>query len=383
MKLKLRHVLMAGTAALAFSGQAYADGHTKVWQSKSKASVAISGQIQRAFFYVDDGSSERVRHGEHGQSESGIDIKGSSSVNKDVKASFHIDMDVDTQQQNPDGTVSGGFPGEASGDINTPKVYAALAHSSLGKVSIGRNSAAADGVAHTQLHGAYGWSAALMLANIGDIQLRSDVDQSLSGNNIDTRFSTALSDPGGRSPMIRYDTPRVGGFALALSHEDAGHVSVGANYGGSVGPFKVSVKTGYHNGDGDADNAAAVGSSIMHSSGLGGGFNYSLVMDGVQDTTVDQFTAQSDQDIHQWYANVFYKAKFSEMGATTLIGEWQQSRDFGASGAEGNAFGIGVGQNLSAAAVDLYMKYIHVDVSEPGVSYEDIQAVESGIRMKF
>ena len=383
MKLKLRHVLMAGTAALAFSGQAYADGHTKVIQSKSKASVAISGQIQRAFFYVDDGSSERVRHGEHGQSESGIDIKGSSAVNKDVKASFHIDMDVDTQQQNPDGTVNGGFGGEASGDINTPKVYAALAHSSMGKVAIGRNSAAADGVAHTQLHGAYGFSAALMLANIGDIQLRNTTDQSLSGNNIDTRFSTALSDPGGRSPMIRYDTPRVGGFAAAISHEDAGHVSFGANYGGSVGPFKVSVKTGYHNGDGDADNVAAVGSSIMHSSGLGGGFNYSLVMDGVQDTTANQDTAMSDQDIHQWYAHVFYKSKFSEMGATTLLGEWQQSRDFGASGAEGNSFGVGIGQNIDAAAVSLYMKYIHVDVDETGQSYEDVQAVESGIRMKF
>ena len=39
MKLKLRHVLMASAAAVAFSGQAHADGHA-TWASKSKASVA-------------------------------------------------------------------------------------------------------------------------------------------------------------------------------------------------------------------------------------------------------------------------------------------------------------------------------------------------------
>jgi len=374
---------MAGTAVLAFSGQAYADGHAKVISNPSKATVSITGQIQRAFFYVDDGASERIRHGEHGHSESGIDIKGSSTVNKDVKASFHIDMDVDTQQQNPDGTVNGGFGGEASGDINTPKVYAKLTHSSLGAVSIGRNSAAADGVAHTSAHGAFGWSAGLMLSNIADIQLRNDSDQSLSGNNIDTRFSTALSDPGGRSPMIRYDTPRVAGFAAALSHEDAGHMSFGANYGGSIGPVKVTVKAGYHNGDGDADNVAAVGTGFKHSSGLGGGFNYTYTMDGVQDTTANQVTALSDQDVHQWYANVFYQSKFSEMGSTTLIGEWQQSRDFGANDTQGNAVGVGLSQNVDSAALSFYVKYIHVEVDEAAQSYEDIQAVESGIRMKF
>ena len=381
--MKLRHVLMAGTAVLAFSGQAYADGHAKVISNPSKAAVKITGQIQRAFAYIDDGSSERIRHMEHGQSESGIDIKGSSTVNKDVKASFHIDMDVDTQQQNSDGTTSGGFGGEVSGDINTPKVYAKLTHSSLGAVSIGRNSAGADGVAHTQGHGAFGFGGALMLTNIGDIQLRNSVDGSLSGNNLDTRMSTVNFDPGGRSPMIRYDTPRVAGFAAAVSHEDAGHVSVGANYGGSVGPFKVTVKAGYHNGDGDADNVAAVGSAIKHSSGLGGGFNYAMVMDGVENTAVNASTANADIDEHGWYANVFYQSKFSEMGSTTLVGEWQQTRDFGASGAEGNAYGVGVSQNVDSAALSFYVKYIHVDVEETGQDYEDIQAVESGIRMKF
>ena len=80
LSMKLRHVLMAGTAVLAFSGQAYADGHAKVISNPSKAAVTITGQIQRAFAYIDDGSSERVRHMEHGQSESGIDIKGTSCL---------------------------------------------------------------------------------------------------------------------------------------------------------------------------------------------------------------------------------------------------------------------------------------------------------------
>ena len=380
MKLKLRHILMASAAAVAFSGQAHADGHAS-WASKSKAKVAISGQIQRAVYFVNDGSSQRLRHSEQGQSESGVDFKGSTPVNKDVTASFHIDMDVDTQQQNSDGSVSGGFGGEASGDINTPKVYMALAHKSLGKVSIGRNSAASDGVAHTSLHGAYGFSAALMLTNIGDITLRNTSDGS-TAVALDTRMSTVISDPGGRSPMIRYDTPRVGGVAAAISHEDAGHIGTGVNYGGTVGGMKMAIKAAYHNGDGDANDGLAAAIAIMHGSGLTGGFNYVYTMDGVQNTAVDASTAQGDQDINEWYAHVGYKAKFSEMGSTYIGTEWQQSRDVVAA-VKGNSFGIGFSQDVDAAALSFYAKYIHAHVTEPGEDYDSIQAVESGIRLKF
>ena len=154
--MKLRHVLMAGTAALAFSGQAYADGHAKVVSNPSKAAISITGQIQRQVTYIDDGTSERFRHSEQSQSESGIDIKGTSAINKDSSAFFHIDLDVDTQKQAPDGSVSGGFVGEASGDVNSPQVYVGIKHKSLGSVKIGNTSAAADGIMHTQLHGAAG-----------------------------------------------------------------------------------------------------------------------------------------------------------------------------------------------------------------------------------
>ena len=375
--MKLRHVLMAGTAVLAFSGQAYADGHAKVIQSKSKAVVAISGQIQRTAAFIDDGSSQRVRHMEHGQSESGIDIKGSTAVNSNLKASFHIDMDVDTQQQNSDGTVQGGFAGEVSGDINTPKVNMSLAHKSLGTMTIGRTGAAADGVAHNSVHGAFGFSQGLLLNNIVDTGLRDSDDGTQSGNTVGDVMSGALGDPGGRSPMIRYDTPRVGGFAAAVSHEYAGHASFGATYGGSVGPLKVSIKTGYHNGDGDANNVLGVSGAIKHSSGLGGGYAYTFSMDGVESTVT------ADQDVHQQAAQVFYQAKFNEMGSTTFMGEWQQARDLSITGSEGNAFSVGLSQNVDSAAISFYAKYIHVDVKAPGENFDDVQAVDTGIRMKF
>jgi hypothetical protein len=380
MKLKLRHALMAGAAVVAFSGQAHADGHA-VWASSSKAKVSISGQIARAVAFVDDGDSQRVRHSEQGQTESGIDIKGSSPVNKDITASFHIDMDVDTQQQNSDGTVSGGFGGEASGDINTPKVWAALAHKRLGKVAIGRNSAASDGVAHNSLHGAYGFAAGLMTANLSDIGLRNTSDGTQSGVVVDGRISCCNGDPGGRSPMVRYDTPRIAGFAGAISHEDAGHVGFGANYGGSVGDMKVSLKAAWHHGDKDANDGMALSAALMHSSGLTGGFNYSYTMDGVQALTNAQTTPDPDQ--HHWYAHVGYKAKFNELGNTYIGGEWQQDRDFTVSGAEGNSIGVGFSQDIDSAAVSFYAKYLHLNVEEPNQSYEDIQAVDTGIRMKF
>jgi hypothetical protein len=256
-----------------------------------------------------------------------------------------------------------------------------LKHNALGTVSIGRTSAASDGVAHTSLHGAYGFSAALMLTNLGDISLRNSADGTLA-TNIDTRMSTVIADPGGRSPMIRYDTPRVNGFAAAVSHEDAGHIGTGVNYGGSAGDLKLAIKAAYHNGDGDANDGLAGAFAAMHSSGLTAGFNYVFTMDGVGDTTVDAGTASTDSDSHEWFAHAGYKAKFSDMGSTYLGVEFQESRDL-VSGSEGHAFGIGFSQNVDSAALSFYGKFLHVNVVEPGQNYDNIHAVESGVRLLF
>jgi hypothetical protein len=167
----------------------------------------------------------------------------------------------------------------------------------------------------------------------------------------------------------------------ASSHEDAGHVGFGANYGGSVGDMKVSLKAAWHHGDKDANDGMALSAALMHSSGLTGGFNYSYTMDGVQALTNAQTTPDPDQ--HHWYAHVGYKAKFNELGNTYIGGEWQQDRDFTVSGAEGNSIGVGFSQDIDSAAVSFYAKYLHLNVEEPNQSYEDIQAVDTGIRMKF
>jgi hypothetical protein len=202
---------------------------------------------------------------------------------------------------------------------------------------------------------------------------------------------------GAAQPAIRYDSPTWGGFsfkasygnnaltgpALGLIAEDFDFADVAVFYANDWGNWKVSaayaftwIETGVITGD--EVHLHQAGGSIMHvPSGIG------LYAMGQLEQADDNFVGPFFQDeTDAWYVKPFVKRTFLPIGATVFYGEWGQYNDqFGGlagvdlcgfgpgigpdcfiTGSEVERWGLGVVQEIDAAAMHVYARWQHQEI---------------------
>jgi hypothetical protein len=159
-----------------------------------------------------------------------------------------------------------------------------------------------------------------------------------------------------------------------------------------------------------ADNAYwAVALSLMHvPSGLFAQGHYTKLSVGAQNPLTGAF--DPDKDATRWDIQAGIAKNWFGIGNTVLYGEYSQHHNFkfadavytctGVNGTNGcNAvaaptalkgddlkiWGLGVVQNIDAAATELYLSYRHFDAKDPAVpaGLKDIDIVMTGARVKF
>jgi hypothetical protein len=92
-----------------------------------------------------------------------------------------------------------------------------------------------------------------------------------------------------------------------------------------------------------------------------------------------------------WYVAAGVSQNFFGFGKTVLFGEYLQANDFathsfGDTSSTAEMWGLGINQNIDAAAAEVYLTYKNysADVSSCGaVCLEDMQVVMGGMRVNF
>jgi hypothetical protein len=150
------------------------------------------------------------------------------------------------------------------------------------------------------------------------------------------------------------------------------------NYSGTILDTKVKARIGY----GDAslsDNRDFAGGSIsaVHSSGLGATFNLGATNEDVRDQT------NGAEDRFGWQIQGHFGRKFTEIGKSTIVGSFWYIENVAQSGDNGKATAVTFQQNVDAAALQLWAKYINFDLNRPGSDFDDINTFSVGARVKF
>jgi hypothetical protein len=382
MKTFVKSALMAGAATVALGSGAALAADAKVIQNKN-GSLTIYGQITRTIIAIDDGDSTRLRHANQAQSATGIDISGSTAVNKDLAVKTYIDIDLDENAQGPSNTSGGaGFGGEAgaggNNDVDTPKAQIQLVHARMGTLTFGKAAHAVDGIAHKAAHGGYGFAPGLEGSNIGNTRYKTS-DGGTTGTDIGDALSS--NDCGGRAQMLRYDTPNMMGFTGALSHSDDADITASGTYSGKMGGLTVGLRAGLQfQGDTTSDDCWQTSLTLKHGSGLGFNIHYTRANEG--DESISTVTTSDRENIT---AQLSYAAKMNEMGTTTLIAGFQRTNGNGDSSNVGELTSVGAAQDLPGG-VSVYLKYLHSDLDQDTTRFaskDDIHAIEGGLRVKF
>lgn len=395
---------------------------TTARKGNRKVSLTISGWVNEAIFFWDDGTESNVYIGTNSLEQSRVKFAGEAKIDGDWSAGYTLELGISTHPSNQwdqNGPASTSST-TTDNSITVRKSNWWVKSKTLGKMTVGLEGTAtyhllddADGVNTRNYSDAEAASVAL-----GAFRARS------GGTNIGPRFSGVFrginnGTPGqnGRRSVVRYDSPEIMGFVATASWGEDDMWGGALTYKAEAGDFKLIAKAGYeHNADetssacsGNAERGPigldcewfGAAGTIQHvPTGLFvyGGFGQN------RDDSEKQAVPTADEIDTMWFVQAGIEKKFISLGKTTVFGEYRNDNggsNLGSSGAIAAGFGggfvrgsdidsyaAGIVQNVEAAAMDLYVIYRHTeaDVSTTAgnkIGIDDFDMVMTGARIQF
>ncbi|MFA5897945.1 MAG: porin [Hyphomicrobium sp.] len=405
--------LSAGSASAAdLGGNCCADLEERVAELEAttarkgnrKVSLTISGWVAQQVVGWDDGYESNVYVGDIGATlSSHFKFTGQATISPGWYAGYvlHVEARNDnsldlTQNYNPTG---GRFNG-----IGLLQSFWFIKSDNLGKVSVGLQSQASDNTA-ILVDG----SGSLVPANwVAFDYAGFFVRNKASANTTGVEFisvggcrggGTIGDCNGGTQNVVRYDSPVFGGFSVSASWGEDDMWDVAARYAGEHAGFKFAAATAYSELSdesfagmikGDTFEYFQVGAYLEHvPTGL---FVYGAYGNAKFDSTAG--------DSDTYYVKAGLRERWTPLGHTVLYGEYENNQAGGAAfvqqplngagvkqaatSSDFDLWGLGVVQEIDAAAMSLWLSYRHIEYSDDStVAYEDFQYIKAGALINF
>ncbi len=428
--------LTAGSASAAdLGGNCCADLEERIAELEAttarkgnrKVSLTISGWVGEQVYWWDDGHEQNVYLAGLGATlDSHFKLTGQATISPGWTAGYVIHVEVNTAEpllgQDQDSASAAHVLSGTQLDLLQSFWF--IKSDSLGKVSVGRQSQASDNTAilvdgsgslvpanWVVFEGAgfflrdFGGSAGTFVDTDGTGSLAG-----LNGKNTNATWNDLVNClhggvagdcNGGTREAVRYDSPTFGGFSVSASWGSDDFWDVAARYAGEFGGFKVAAAAAYDEVTGggvDIDYFQA-GLYVEHvPTGLFAYGAYGLL---------DQNNTAPDGET--WYVKGGVRERWNALGHTVLYGEYMNVQDQFTPGLEidtnqgGNAepvrsseyrlYGVGVVQEIDAAAMSLWVSYRHfegevdtIPQGNPGEGhqeFDDFDLVKAGALINF
>jgi hypothetical protein len=392
---------------------------TTARKGNRKVSLTVSGWVGQQISFWDDGEESNAYIHDLGTTlGSHVKFTGSAQISPGWSAGYVLQLEaigsdsLTMNQVNPDGPAA--LVGTANG-VQTLQSYWFVKSDQLGKIGVGKQSQASDNTA-ILVDG----SGSLVPAN----WVAFDTNNFAIRNNVGFNLGTwgnaqsclgqggAWGDCNGLTQnVVRYDSPTFGGFSVSASWGEDDMWDIAARYAGEHHGFKLAVAGAYNEVNDNRYNGSAafvpdmeyfqLGVYVQHvSTGLFGLFNY-----GTLEADYAGIGGPSVDDIDTYYFKGGLRTKFNHLGATVFYGEFLRGNDgaaapvgpggtllsvgIGGGSSELDVWGLGVVQEVDAAAMSVWIKYrnLSLDVEGPfvpvGTTIEDFDYVGIGGLINF
>ena len=330
-------------------------------------SFNVSGQVNRAVMFADDGVASDIFFVDNTASNSRFRFAGSEDMGNGITAGFRIELAAAvnsnfTQTIKKTGdTIFGGSTGMRKSE--------AYFSGNWGTLTIGQGPTSTDGMGDADLSNT--WLADASYNNEGGALVFRSSGAAGAAIGGTTSAISSYFDGHSRRSRIRYDTPSFGPLTVSVdaSQNDAWGVK-GYVYT-SLGGGDLSLQLGYASGDNRFASSRIGGSaSFLFSQGTNITLGYQeLDRPAAAALTTDHLFVKLG---HRWGNN----AVSISYGANSDAG--------GVAGVDGDRIGIGFVHSIPKPKVELYAGYKHWSRdSAAGVSFEDIDSFQVGTRIKF
>lgn len=338
---------------------------TTARKGNRKVSLTISGWVSQQLYYFDDGNESNVYVVDKATDlASHVVISGSADISPGWKAGYTVALYMDPA----DSLLSNQDATAGVGSVTAENSYWWIDSDRYGKVSVGHQSGTGDNWAIlTDFTGTL-YQANTVTFDGPFMKLRpKGATGSGYGDGIGGTwqsffwcetigFGIAGDCAGVRTNSVRYDTPTFAGFAGSASWGEDDVWSVGIKYAGEGGGFKLATGAAYTE---NSDNAGALGIPVVDT----GYFQFGLTVKHVPTNLwFHGVYGHEDTDTkgvpngQHYYLKAGWSPTLNRLGATHIYGEYGQNFDMYGNlnesthpGATCDAFGGTTGSNIAAA----------------------------------
>jgi predicted porin len=323
----------------------------------------ISGQINRAVLWADNGTDSDVGHVDNDNSSTRFRIRGSADVTENTQAGITWETEFESNtsskfdiNQNSDG----------SADFKERKLEAWF-KGPWGKLSIGQGDGAANGTSEMDLSGTTVIAYSGLADMAGGITFKTtggaDIVEGVAVGDVFNNLD-GLS----RNDRLRYDTPAFGplGFAVSATNGDA--YEIATRLVQDIGDNSFEAAIGYVDG-GDRSPFSQIGASasFLHASGL--------------NVTVAIAERNLDESGHSDPSNRYVKIGYHR-GAHRFAIDYGMTDDLAADGDEATSYGAFWNWQAFASG-EIYAGVRIHELDRPGIDVDDVTAIMAGTRVKF
>jgi hypothetical protein len=348
-------------------------------KSGNKNSLTISGQVVRALFYADDGQSDALFNSDGSITGTRIRWVAKGTVNANVTAGAMIEMDLPRSNPQASLTLSTGnrplsTETADSASWGTRQQFVWVANKRMGKLSLGQTNAASNGRSETTFSGVN------MVSDSGGVAFGSGVSfvdttggtNSISSTTVNAVFNNM--DGLSRADVLRYDTPRFGGLALATSYIGGGDWDIGGDYRAKAGAIKLRVQAQYNNTAATSATQleeTSLSAAVLHDSGFNGAIAFGKRhIKGSDDPRFLDF-------------DIGYRAKIYGIGGTNFSLNVQHTDDLSADNTDGRSLGFTVAQIFTPIGASVAVTYKNYSFDTASNTFEDIDVLSLQTVFKF
>ncbi|MCB1505953.1 MAG: porin [Hyphomicrobiaceae bacterium] len=363
---------------------------TTVRKGNRKVSLTISGWVAEQVVFWDDGDESNAYVTGTGTTlSSHFKLTGQATIAPGYQAGYVIH--VETQNVDPFAIDQDHDDAALNPSVSVLQSYWFINSDRLGKVSVGQLSHASDNTA-ILVDGSGSLVPAnwLVIEGTSFLTLENGVRNGFTWGDFHhcghISLGIAADCNGVPWNAVRYDSPTFGGFSVSASWGEDDFWDVAARYAGEFNGIKVAIAAAYSH---QSDEAGAVdkrdsdyfqiGAFVTHvPTGLflygayGHENNNNITLDPLDDGIGGEIN-QPDND--HWYLKAGLRRKFHELGHTVLYGEYGEYSNMisptvidalnanVSADSSSRIWGLGVVQEIDAAAMSLWLTYRNIDGS--------------------
>ncbi len=345
----------------------------EVVNSKSKnVDVSLYGHVNRGILWSDNGESSDVAFVDNSNSQSRIGVNASISPVDGLTVGGKIEYGV---KSNASSDISQDETNDATSvNWNMRHADIFITSDTLGKVSLGHGSAASDGTSEIDLSGTSVVSYSDVNAiSGGQLFYDSDTD-TLSDLRVKNVFNNM--DGLGRDDRLRYDTPEFAGMTLSGSAVSGDAYDAAFRYSRAFGDTKVAAGIGYAN-PGDVNESVTDQYSGSASLLLGNGLNLTVA------AALREMSDDARDDTTFWFTKLGYRADIFDLGKTSFSIDYAEQDDLNQNRDESKTWAIAAVQDMPSWGTEFYLAFRNYKLDRDGTSFEEVNAILGGARVKF